>query len=227
MLDGMKRAMAWSLLLVLAAGPAAAAKKVYRTVGPDGVVEFTDRPPDENAVEVEVPPPNTYTPPPVPAREPAGAGAAPAGFRYRRLAIAAPRPDQMFADNTGNVTVRVEVEPPLETRLGHRLEVLVDGTPRGGGPVLELTNLPRGEHTVQARVVDGTGRVLRQTPVVRFHVARVSELGPDVGLPQQAQPQPGSGGLVPGQVPAGAQPAGPVVPGQVPPQSVPPVPPVP
>ncbi len=226
MLDGMKATGTLLLVLLLAGGPAAAAKKVYRTVGPDGVVEFTDRPPDESATEVEVPPPNTYTPPPLPGLDTGAAGGSGAGFRYRRLEIVAPRQDQTFADNTGNVTVRIVLEPPLETRLGHRLELVVDGTPRPAGPATTLTNLPRGEHTVQARVLDRAGQVIRQSPVVRFHVRRISVLGPDAGVPPEAQPQPGNG-TVPGQVPGAAQPQAPsggVLPGQVPPQAVPPAP---
>ena len=153
-----------------------AGERVYKQVGEDGVVEFTDVP-AENAEEVEISEPQTYTPKTLPRVEPPPP--APEPFRYRSLAIVTPTNEQAFPPGPGDVEVTVRVDPPVETRLRHRLELVLDGKPRPlAGQSIKLTNLDRGAHTVSVRVVDGSGKTVGESPVVTFYVQRPSLLAP-------------------------------------------------
>ena len=58
------------------------------------------------------------------------------------------------------------IEPPLAVSLGHRIDVYVDGELRAPGirsSRVRLTDIDRGEHTLQARVVDAEGRTIART----------------------------------------------------------------
>ena len=83
-------------------------------------------------------------------------------------------------DNSGDFSVRMTVVPDLEA--GDRLEFLVDGTPVGPpSPILEipLQGIPRGEHVLQARVIDSTGNVGAMSPPSVVYVWQASLLFPN------------------------------------------------
>ncbi len=165
--------------------PAAAGERVYKRIGEDGVVEFTDVP-DNNAEEVEISEPQTYRAPPLPPVAPPAPAPQEAAFSYS-LAIVSPTSEQAFPPGPGDVQVTVKVDPPVEARLRHRLELVVDGKPRPlAGTSVTLKNMDRGAHTVSARVVDGTGKVVAESTAVTFYVQRPSILSP--GRAPQAPP---------------------------------------
>jgi hypothetical protein len=65
----------------------------------------------------------------------------------------------VFNDN-GDVVVRVTVVPGLEN--GDQVELLVDGlpvAPPSASLEFPLYGIPRGEHLLQARIIDSTGNV--------------------------------------------------------------------
>ena len=169
------------LIPVLLSGMAVAAeenegKKVYRSVGEGGVVEFTDVP-DKAAEEVKVPPTQTYKAKPIKPTISIDEAEESPVFRYQKLQIASPQNEETIFDNSGNVTINVAVSPAIPKALRHKLEVYVDGKLQAGaGTSLQLTNLDRGSHTVSARVVDGTGAVLIKSAETVFFVRRHSKL---------------------------------------------------
>jgi hypothetical protein len=83
-------------------------------------------------------------------------------------------------DNSGDFLVRMTVVPDLAA--GDRLEFLVDGNAMGPpSAILEipLQGIPRGEHVLQARIIDATGNVGSISPPSVVYVWQASMLFPN------------------------------------------------
>ncbi len=185
----MRVANSWLILLpaVLLIGwlPTAvhAEEKVYKSVGPDGEVTFSDTP-SHGAKEIEVKPAPSYTPAPLP---PMGTGpAAPAAVQaYQNLRIVSPPAEQTIVDTAGNIQVAASLQPGL--REGDRLQFLLDGKPvsTGSSLSLELHNIDRGAHTLRAQVITADGKVLIQSDPITVFLQR-----PSLNLPGRPKPSP-------------------------------------
>ena len=161
------------VLILLAFLPAAQAQ-VYKWVGPDGSIQYSDRPPPQGAERIEIPPVQIYEAPRLPATTPPGDAdePRPVELRYERVRLASPGDDEAIRTNLGEVLVRLDVEPELFR--GHRVEVLLDGNRVGAGAAtrIELSNVDPGTHTLQARIIDSEGEEVAATEVVTFHILR-------------------------------------------------------
>ena len=93
-----------------------------------------------------------------------------------RLQISYPEPDSAFWDNQGNFTLRLTLEPALDSAAGHRVRVYLDGEPRGTTSNLQwrFTGVNRGTHSVRAEVIDEAGESLIQSETVSFHLHQQS-----------------------------------------------------
>ncbi len=163
------------LLYLFTTGLVAAQTGVYKWVEPDGTVTFTDqsRP---GAEKIEIQPPQTV-PPPEAVRRALKAGSARAeqaapGIAYTQFAIVSPSDDESVRSNNGDISIALSLEPALHA--DHAIVVSMDGQAigKGSSTSLQLQNLPRGTHTVQATVVDAAGAELIRTETVSFHVLR-------------------------------------------------------
>ena len=153
-------------------------RKVYKSIGEQGEVEFSDVP-RSGSQTVTVPPPNVITPPAVPKTEPVADEKAPDVFKYDSIAITSPPHQHTFTDGSGDAAIAVQVTPPVESRLGHQLEVVMNGQARAiSGTGVTFTNLDRGQHIVRARVVDRDGNELIRSQSVTFFVQRPTVFGP-------------------------------------------------
>jgi hypothetical protein len=176
------RGLVGALLLVSALGAAA---QVYRWVGPDGTVHYTDRP-QPGATPVDVPPVQTFSPgPSVAAPRPSAPEprlpGGPAAGGYARFAIASPTNEEAVRANDGNVAVGLTLDPPLKP--GHKVVLLLDGQPVGPPGVslsAQLSNLERGAHRIEASVIDARGTPIISAGAVTFHVLRVALATPRV-----------------------------------------------
>jgi len=165
------------LILSLSCGLAQAA--IYKRVLPDGSVVFSDQP-GPDAEKIETPKAQTFTPPPkstiiAPQTSPDKKASAP----YARLTITTPAHDETIRDNTGNVTINVGIEPPLQTQAAHKILIRLDGKAIGNPATtqqLTLENVDRGTHTIQASVLDASGSTLLDSGTVTFHLKRESTL---------------------------------------------------
>jgi hypothetical protein len=166
------RCVIFVLLACVACLPVQA--KIYKWVMPDGSIQYSDRPQEEGAKELDLPPLQTFTPPPTPALDRDDEDQKTAAAGYDSVRVVAPKPDESLRDNAGTVTVRVELEPPLQP--GHKVEILLDGTAigSGAGSSATLTNVDRGSHTVSAVVKDAEGRSVASAPGVTFHLKRAA-----------------------------------------------------
>lgn len=161
-------------IFLLTTGLVFAQTGVYRWVAPDGSVTFSDqsRP---GAEKIQVKPTHTVEPPGAVqqralqgADRPALAGEA----AYKQFDIVSPANDEAVRSNNGQVGISMSLDPSLQAK--HAIVVSVDGEKigKGSSTSLQLQNLPRGTHTVQAAVVDATGAELVRTRTVNFHVLR-------------------------------------------------------
>ncbi|HEY8069581.1 MAG TPA: hypothetical protein VIF38_11905 [Burkholderiales bacterium] len=93
------------------------------------------------------------------------------------VAIQAPRAGETIHDNNGNLTValRVRLAP------GERVRLLIDGAAIGAesrDTTVFLNGIDRGEHALQAQVVDGRGDVLATSAAVTFYMWQASSQFP-------------------------------------------------
>lgn len=172
------RRLVW--LVLLAVPLAVQGTEVYRWVQPDGTVVYSDEPtPGAERIEVEGVP--SYTPPPLPAAAPAkGEEGAQGSAQYTNIVIERPTAEETVRDNEGNVVVDVAMTPSLDSRLGHRLVPLVDGTAQGSFDAQQfaLSGLDRGSHELRVKVVDADGHDLGSSAPVTFFVKQTSRLEP-------------------------------------------------
>lgn len=127
----------------------------------------------------EVPPLPTYTPPKR-AGLTTDSTESEADRDYKALSITNIQDGEAVRANDGNVTVKLAAKPGLKAAAGHRFMVLLDGEERqrSNTPTVELTDLDRGQHTLEAMIVDANGRQLIRSEEITFYVKRVSVLLP-------------------------------------------------
>ncbi len=159
-------------LLVL---PVLATADIYKSIGPDGTVVYSDQP-SPGAEKIRVQQPSTYTPPPLPKFQPTQRASDQAAPAYERLSVVSPKPEETIRDNEGTVIATFAVKPALQTDQGHRLVVLLDGNRQKPISVtrIQFNNVDRGAHTIQAMVIDGNGKTLIESDPVTFYLHRQS-----------------------------------------------------
>ena len=165
------------LVLLLVFVCATANSQIFRRIGPDGQVYFSDQP-GPDAERVDVTPAQTISLPSVPeqTKTVAAETQGDATVAYTEFSITSPTSDQGVRANDGNVTIDLSLQPALQS--GHMIVLNVDGEDgksnnATNGLTMELKNMSRGLHTIVATVVDEDGNGLIKTEPVSFHVLRV------------------------------------------------------
>lgn len=158
-----------ALLLI----PGLAQAVVCKSVGEDGVVSYTDVPLNECEQKVDLPDYSRYSPRPIDRPAPSsnqGADAQVAPFSgYRSFRFTEPAAGGTVRSNEGQVTVVMDLEPALQN--GHKIRLTLDGEAVSGtfdGLAVELSNIDRGSHSLDATVVDASGSVLVRASPVQF-----------------------------------------------------------
>lgn len=161
--------------------PALAQAEIYRWVDENGVIHYSDSP-HPGAEEVILP----DSPPPAAASRTApqrtlptnGDAPPPATFDYERLAIMQPGSEETLWNIAGRLTVRLSLQPAL--RPGDRVRMYFDGQAREvSGLEVQLEEVWRGTHNLQAEVVNEAGELLVRSEPVRFHVQQTSIVNPN------------------------------------------------
>jgi hypothetical protein len=94
-----------------------------------------------------------------------------------QVTVVSPEHDQSIRDNAGTVTIEVQVQPELNQERGDLIQFQLDGQNVGQAQPstsFTLTNIDRGSHIVVASVIDKTGKVLKRSRSVLFHLHRRS-----------------------------------------------------
>ncbi|MES9878453.1 MAG: DUF4124 domain-containing protein [Candidatus Sedimenticola sp. PURPLELP] len=196
MLNGMKKAVLFLLLIF----PFSVFSAVYKWIGPDGSVHYSDVP-EKGSKQIDLPEPTIYQ-----QRLPgSGRGSDPSDevsfAGYTKLAISSPKNEQVIFSNEGKVDVTMVLAPSLQK--GHKFRVYLDGSEVSSGLTttqVMLQNVERGGHTLSAVVVNKESRELIRSNYVRFYLRQKSESGsgetpesgssgdPDVDASQYAPP---------------------------------------
>ena len=172
------------LLGLLASGSALA--QAYTWTDEDGVVHYSDRP-QPGAEEVDLgkysaPQGNTLARKPLPRRASAADVDAPSTFSYNSLAVTSPAAEETLWNIGGVLNVSLALSPALQS--GHRVRAYFDGTLlESAGLSFQLQEVYRGEHNLQAEVVDESGKVLIRSQPSRFYVQQTSVLRPQATAP--------------------------------------------
>lgn len=161
-----------SISLVAVALAEEPAEEIYVEVE-DGVPSFSDRSSDESQ-RVDIQPPVTFESenlvPKFRVREEEAQPPEPVDYT---LEITNPPDDSAIRENSGALTLSVTVSPSPAS--GHQAELLMDGqvirTLADSGEV-SLSNVDRGTHQFQIRVVDESGREVASGPVTRISMLR-------------------------------------------------------
>jgi hypothetical protein len=98
-----------------------------------------------------------------------------------QVTILAPEQHGVVHDNAGNLVVQVKVEPSINEEEGTSIRILLDGKPAaqgGAGTSFALKGLERGEHWLQAMLVDGKGKTLSVSDTVYFTIWQASVNSP-------------------------------------------------
>lgn len=146
------------------------AEDIYKRVDEKGVPSFSDAK-TEGAEVIKVEPVNVQTipTPPPSSYKPINPEAS---FSYSELAIINPV-DQTTLRDEHNIAIQVSMKPSL--RAGHQIEFLDNGQPlqaAGKNSSIELTNFERGSHTLTARIIDKTSKVLKTSKPVTVYIFR-------------------------------------------------------
>lgn len=174
-----------SCLLLTLALPASA--QIYSYTDASGNKVFTNQPPDgADAQAVQLPVMNTMDPVENPAPTPdnneqQAAGAPP----YSQLELAGLPSEEALRDNNGTFTVRVQMQPALMP--GHSLQLLLDGKSYGqpsNVPLLQLSEVDRGEHSLAVQVLRGD-QVVQTSAAVTLDLQRTS-----INNPGRLKPAP-------------------------------------
>jgi hypothetical protein len=174
--------------------PGVASAVICKSVDADGVVSYADVPAAECENPVQLPEYSRYTPRiPEPLPDSGRTATASDGevtslfAGYDSLSISEPASGGSVRNNEGKVTVVVDLKPPLQP--DHRVTLTIDGQPISGrfdSVAIDLDGVERGQHRLQARVVDADGGVLIESSPVEFTMRQASRLIPG--------PQPRAGG---------------------------------
>jgi hypothetical protein len=159
------------LVLLFAAGVLADA---YTWTDEDGVIHFSDREhPGAEKIELDVfetpQQPPTYA---LPARRDTkdDVDRQP---KYTVLEILNPGAEETLWNIETVLNVDMDLQPSLMP--GHQVRVFYDGMPRlVSSTNIQVREVYRGMHSMKAEVVDGAGKVLIQSPPVRFYVQQNS-----------------------------------------------------
>lgn len=175
---------------------AAAGTSVYRIVGPDGRVTFSDTAPaGSRAEKIEIGPTNVQ-PTPLPLRKLSprdrDAREERAARNYDQgpvnFAIVSPANDATIPPGQRFIVLQVALEPV--PRDGYAFYAVVDGQRWSGtssGTSLDISALERGTHTIQAVLLGAGGQPLAQSQVIQVHVKRPGGQVPD--FPAEQAPQ--------------------------------------
>lgn len=178
-------ALAISMTAMMATVDAA---EVYRTVGPDGTVSYSDQPPPAGTpvemietTELETVPPASVDPGATTYADEwtfESGNPEPSAPAYQSLAWVSPQHDAAVRANGGILQVTVAPTPPLQQ--GHQIEVLMDGATAGraAGTSITTTAIDRGTHQLVARVLDAAGATLVTSPPITVYVLRHSVAAP-------------------------------------------------
>jgi hypothetical protein len=164
-------------LVLLLLAPLSAMAAIYKSVDSNGDVVFSDKP-SPDAKEIPEPTPNTVHLPKLPPPEAVKEKKVEKTV-YTSLIIASPAANETIHSNPGILSIKLKLTPALNTKIGDRVNILVDGyvlLKNSSQLSVEIPDINRGSHRVQAVVSDKQGATLIKSDDVQFFMQRQSLL---------------------------------------------------
>ena len=154
--------------------------EVYRVLDEDGNVIFSDKP-SPGAEEIKIDHVQTISPPEVKDFEYKPSVKNTNDGVYTSLEIVSPENNQIFTGGAGEISVNILIQPVLNTSLGDRLILIMDGKKQANSTStsFSFSNLARGIHTTKVVVVNKDGKSLKNSATVTFTINRPSVLKPN------------------------------------------------
>jgi hypothetical protein len=147
--------------------------EIYETRDEQGNVVYTDVPPKEDAPEVKLPPVNILEAPD-PYLNPKSRPALKekeVEYKYQELSIVSPANNETVYINTASILIQIKLSPEVNRSAGHNLELLWDGQVLARNQVsYQVSQADRGDHLIQAQIVDANNQVLMSASPVTVHV---------------------------------------------------------
>ena len=167
------------LLLFLIMLPNLGHGAMYKWTNSAGETIYSDTPPSEDSEELNLPiltttPAVKYIP-----KSKSLPSTDDKVTKYTEFTLVDPVNDAFFTDNTGDVPVRLSIEPQLDIKAGHSISILIDGQlnlANSQQTTVMITNLDRGTHSLFAEIRDIKGKTLKTSNSVNFTVYRHSRL---------------------------------------------------
>lgn len=168
----------FAFLLAITVTPLMA--QVYKVVDKDGNVTFTDQPPVDGSKPIKLAPISVIEAPAYETAPAATEGEGEAAEKepsladmrraYRDFAIIAPQQEESVWKADGPVAVAWNVSTALQQ--GMQVTLYLDGKVQGRTvqPMIPLSGLDRGEHTVKAELRDSKNRIIATAPTITFFV---------------------------------------------------------
>ena len=94
---------------------------------------------------------------------------------YDRIRVRKPSPGALVREGGNGLEVVVDLEPKLKTDRGHRIQILLDGQPKGDAAPSQtrrFLDIYQGQHTIAAQVLTDEGRVVIESRLVTFFYRR-------------------------------------------------------
>lgn len=146
---------------------------VYITRDKDGNPVFSDQPSNDAEKliieDIQIIPserPRTSTSP--------GSGTIKELPKYNDLTIVSPKDDQTIRENTGALSIQLNLDPELRGK--DVIKLYMDGKVVAEGRQLSfnLSNVDRGSHVLQAAVTSSSGKKSIQSKSITVHLQRIS-----------------------------------------------------
>ena len=186
-----------AFVLAIMVSPLAA--QVYKTVDKDGNVTYTDKPPEDGAKPMDLPPLSVIETPDYgkTARQEAEEAEAAGGEkevplrtmrnRFRDFAIISPLQEESVWRPDGPVSIAWSSS--IQLLEGMTVQIFLDGQQQANttAPMIPVSGLDRGEHTVTAQIKDTRNRTIATAEPITFFIRQP-------GLYNAARPRPRGGG---------------------------------
>ncbi|QIZ78311.1 DUF4124 domain-containing protein [Ferrimonas lipolytica] len=172
------------LMLLLLALPASA--EIYKWVDADGKIHYGDKPvAGAEKVVPKEPMTATLSRAPTTPTQTQQPQTSPAQQRISyKVKFTAPDNNATVRNNNGQVPVSIFLKPELASN--HRLQLFLDGSvirTLGGGGNFVLDDIDRGEHQLQVKVIDKSGKILAYSSKRTLFMHRQSLLMPSGSKP--------------------------------------------
>lgn len=152
---------------------------IYRSTNKSGHAVFSDIP-VENAEKIDLPPAQTYTSPNIPATEESTDDTQPSSANYDAVTLTGVTPESTLQHGLP-ISVSVSSTPALQGN--DRYGVTIDGKPIGepqtsGQFTIPANTLFRGEHQIQATIIDDKNQILKSSDPIVFYIFQQSIQSP-------------------------------------------------